>query len=395
MIQLSVRGRYTRARNFFVSGLALALRSSVAICMGLAAAAPVLAADVKLLQIGPFTVLPAPDATQVNQGIKAYINGVNKTGINGHKLVLTEVDDRFNADRFVAEFNTAMKDKPLAMISPVGAVTVKRMLDDKLLDGADIVVMNAIPGAESLRTPGHPKLFHVRAGDKQQIEKIINHVRTLGIKRLSVFYEDQPAGTSGMAVAQQVASRGDGVEIKGVKSAPTAPEMAAASVQLASQNPQGVLLVGTPRFMGDGVAALRKAGVSQAVFVLSYVPAALIVKLAGPEGARGVGIAQTYPNPNGRTLPLHREFQAAMKASFPQIQEYSPFQLEGYLSARIVGEALKRSKEKEPTPAGLASTLRSMGEIDFGGYRVDFSKGNAGSSFVDIGVIGADGRLRY
>lgn len=174
-----------------------------------------------------------------------------------------------------------------------------------------------------------------------------------------------------------------------------AATLTAAAKQVSALSPQGVLVIGAPRFMADGVAALRKAGVTQSIFVLSYVPAGQIVKLAGVEGARGVGISQTYPNPNGKALPLARDFQAAMKAAFPQVQEYTPFQLEGYLSARAVGEALKRNKEAVPTAAGLAATLRSMGEIDFGGYRVDFSKGNEGSRFVDIGVIGIDGKLRY
>jgi branched-chain amino acid transport system substrate-binding protein len=33
--------------------------------------------------------------------------------------------------------------------------------------------------------------------------------------------------------------------------------------------------------------------------------------------------------------------------------------------------------------------------LDFGGFRVDFSQGNLGSRFVDIAVIGADGKMRY
>ena len=35
---------------------------------------------------------------------------------------------------------------------------------DKLLDRSDVLVMNAIPGAASLRMPGHSRLFHVRHG---------------------------------------------------------------------------------------------------------------------------------------------------------------------------------------------------------------------------------------
>jgi ABC-type branched-subunit amino acid transport system substrate-binding protein len=156
-----------------------------------------------------------------------------------------------------------------------------------------------------------------------------------------------------------------------------------------------VLVVGPPRFMADGVAALRKAGVSQSLFILSYVPAGLLVKLAGPEGARGVGIAQTFPNPNGIVLPVQRDFQAAMKAAFPDVKSYSSFHFEGYLSARVVAEALRRSKDKDFTPAALERALHNAGEIDMGGYRVDFSKGNVGSRWVDIGVVTAEGKLRY
>lgn len=372
----------------------LAMRTAF-VLTALAVMPTVNAQEIVLGQIGPFTVLPVPDAPEINQGIKAYVNEANKQGIRGRKISVFEVDDRYSADGFVEQFKKSLEKKPVALLSPIGSNALKRMLDDKLLDTADVLVMNAIPGAESFRAPGHPKLFHIRAGDKQQIEKMVTHSRTIGMTRLSVLYQDLPIGTSGMAVAQEAASRSAGLELKGVKSAPEAPALAAASQQIVALGGQGVLVLGAPRFMAEGVAALRKAGVSQSIFVLSYVPSGLIVKLAGPEGARGVGIAQTYPNPNGRTLPIHRDFEAAMKGSFPQLKQYTSFHLEGYLSARTVAEALKRNTEKEPTATGLAKTLRSMGEIDFGGFRVDFSKGNVGSSFVDIAVIGSDGKLRY
>jgi branched-chain amino acid transport system substrate-binding protein len=373
----------------------LALRTAFVLSAALAVMPAVNAQEIVLGQIGPFTVLPVPDAPEINQGIKAYVNEANKQGIRGRKISVFEADDRYAADGFVEQFKKSLEKKPVALLSPIGSNALKRLLDDKLLDNADVLVMNAIPGAESFRSPGHPKLFHIRAGDKQQIEKMVTHSRTIGMTRLSVLYQDLPIGTSGMAVAQEAASRSTGLELKGVKSAPEAPALAAASQQIVALGGQGVLVLGAPRFMAEGVAALRKAGVSQSIFVLSYVPSGLIVKLAGPEGARGVGIAQTYPNPNGRTLPIHRDFQAAMKGSFPQLEQYTSFHLEGYLSARTVAEALKRNTDKEPTAAGLAKTLRSMGEIDFGGFRVDFSKGNVGSSFVDIAVIGSDGKLRY
>lgn len=352
------------------------------------------AQDIVIGQVGPFTVIPVPDAIEVNQGIKAYLAQVNKSGgINGRKLSFFELDDRYSGDEFAARFAQAMERKPVALISPIGSAALKRMLDDKLLDKHDVVVMNAIPGAEAFRNPGHPRLFHVRVGDKQQIEKLVQHAQTLGITRLAVLHQDIAIGTSGMKVVTDEVARVGGLEVKGFQSTAELPAMAAASQELAKSNAQGVLVIGAPRFMADGVAQLRKAGVSHSIFVLSYVPPALIVKLAGPEAARGVGIAQTFPNPNGKTKALLRDFQAAMKVTSPDQQVYTPFQLEGYLSARIVGEALKRAKDAKPE--SLVKALQTMGEIDFDGYRVDFSRNNAGSRFVDIAVIDTDGRLRY
>ena len=95
-----------------------------------------------------------------------------------------------------------MQRKPVALISPVGSAAIKRMLDHKLLDKHDVVVMNAVPGAEALRNPGHPRLFHVRAGDKQQLEKIVNHARALSILKLGVLYQNIPMGVSGMKVVE-------------------------------------------------------------------------------------------------------------------------------------------------------------------------------------------------
>ena len=352
------------------------------------------AQDIVIGQIGPFTVLPVPDAKQVNQGAKAYIAQVNKAGgVHGRKISFFELDDAYSPDGFVARMAEAMQRKPVALISPIGSASLKRMLDDKLLDKYDVIVMNAVPGSEALRNPGHPHLFHVRAGDKQQLEKLVNNARAVGINKLGVLYQNIPIGTSGMKVVADEAGRLTGMEVQGVQSTTKPEEMAKAAQEIFKLNPQGVLVIGAPPFTAPGVAQLRKAGVTQSIFVLADTAPGLLVKVAGVEAARGVGIAQIYPNPNGKTKTVVREFQAAMQAAYPDIKTYAPFQMEGYLSARIVIEGLRRAKDAKPE--SLAKALQTMGELDFDGYRVDFSKSNEGSHFVDIAVLDQEGRLRY
>jgi ABC-type branched-subunit amino acid transport system substrate-binding protein len=356
---------------------------------------PVLSApgDIVVGQVGPFSGIPVPDALQLNQGMKAFFAQLNaRGGINGRKVDFFELDDTYTPDGFVKAFHAAMERKPAALLSPVGSALLKRMLDDKLLDSADVLVINAIPGAEALRSPGHPRLFHVRAGDKQQIEKMVQYARTLGTTSLAVLYQNLPIGTSGLAVAKAAAEAGAQLKLQAFEATAEVPTLEKAALQIAKAEVQAVLALGAPRFMVDGVAALRKVGFAGQVYALGYVPPGLLAKVAGP-GARGVALAQTYPNPMGVASPLQREFQAAMKAAAPDVTTYTSFHLEGYVSARVFSEAARRSKQ--PGAEALAASLRGMGEVDLGGFRVNFAKGNVGSSFVDIGVMGGQGALMF
>jgi branched-chain amino acid transport system substrate-binding protein len=353
------------------------------------------AQDIVVGQIGPFTVLPAPDAHEINKGAKAYFAQVNaRGGVNGRKIAFFEVDDKYSADEFARQLEAAMPRKPVALLSPIGSATLHRALQDKLLDKHDVVILNAVPGAEVLRDPGHPRLFHIRAGDRQQLEKIVQHARTMGISRMHVLHQNIPIGSSGLAVVKDAAAAGAPLEIRAEESSAEESAIVAAAQKVVSSNSQSVIMIGSPKFMADAVTQVRRAGGSQQMFALSYVPAGLIARLAGEDGARGVGIAQTYPNAMGNTLPLQREFSAAMKALDPALESYTAFHLEGYITARVLVEGLRRAGA-DVRPETLARALRAAGEIDMAGFRVNFSKGNVGGTFVDIGVITAGGRLRY
>lgn len=348
--------------------------------------------DIVVAHIGPFTVLPALDPVWLHEGFMAAFGEVNAAGgIGGRKVRLLKFDDAYTFDGFKARLAEALPSKPVALLSPLGSATLKPLLDSKLLDQTDVVVLNAVPGAAVLRNPGHPRLFHIRAGDDQQIAKIVTHARTLNIQSMGVLYQNIPMGASGLASAK-AAAQGTGMEIFGTESSPDTAELAKAAQAIAKQNAQSAMVIGAPKFMGDSIAALRAAGISQQIFALSYLPADVLRKLAG-DGARGVGIAQTFPNPQGVTQPLHRAFRAAMQKAHPDMKTYTTFHMEGYITARVFIEAARRARSI--TPAAIAEALRRAGEIDLGGFRVNFAKGNEGSTWVDIGVVTADGRLMY
>jgi ABC-type branched-subunit amino acid transport system substrate-binding protein len=289
-----------------------------------------------------------------------------------------------------------MQRKPVALLSPLGSATVQKVLQDRLLDKYDVLILNAVPGAEVLRDPGHTRLFHVRAGDRQQLHKIVQHARVLGVSRMHVLHQNIPIGTSGLAMVKEAASEGGApLEVRSaVASVDDDATIAAASKQVADSNSQSVITIGSPKFMADAITHLRRSGVKQQIFALSYLPPEMLASVAGDDAARGVGIAQTYPNAMGNIVPLQREFSAAMKAIDPALARYSTFHFEGYIVARVFVEGVRRAGG-DIRPESLARALRAGGAMDFSGFRVDFSKGNIGSSFVDIGVVTSGGRLMY
>ncbi len=352
---------------------------------------PALAQDIVLGQIGPFTGVPVPDARQISQGARAAVAHVNRAGgVAGRRIAWFELDDTLSPAVFAEQLDAAMQRKPVALISPWGSGAVQKMLGDRLLDRHEVVVVNAVPGADAFRNPGHPRLFHVRASDQQKLSKIVLHARALSMRRLVVLYQNNPVGAAGLEDVLREASRVGGIEIKGVAAAPD--KVASAAQEVLALGAEGVLVLGAPPFAASSVAQLRKAGVGQTIFLAADMSPEFLVQTTGQEAARGVGIVQIYPDPNSRTGM--REFQAAMKAAFPELDVYTPAQFEGYVSTRVAVEGLRRIRG-DITPVALAKALQTMGEIAVDGYRLNFGKGNAGSQFVNIAVIDAKGRLRY
>lgn len=347
--------------------------------------------DIVVGQIGPFSGTPVPGAPEINQGLKAALGQANSSGgISGRRLALFELDDGFKEEGFLRCFGQALERKPVALLSPMGTSAVQRMLSDKLLDQHDMVVLNAVPGADSLRSPGHSRLFHIRAGDRQQVERIVRHAVTLGVTQMAVLYQDMSIGASGLAAAQQVAAE-LGMKFTAFVAPDEGLQLAVAATRAAESQAQSLLVLGSPRFAAEGIAALRQAGYGRSVYALSYVSPVLVKRLANA-GARGVALAQVFPSPNGSKAPLQLAFQAAMKRQGTQ-GPYTAFQLEGYVTGLVLAEALRQAKDI--SPAGLAKALRAMGEFNLGGFNVNFSRDNVGSHFVDIAMINGDGRLVY
>jgi ABC-type branched-subunit amino acid transport system substrate-binding protein len=354
------------------------------------------ASELVVAQVGPMTGPLGPNGVANFLGAKACFDLVNaQGGVNGEKIRFVREDDRYKADETLRLLELVTKrDKPVAFVNVLGSANVSAVLKEKLLDRIEVPVIGVTPGAEDLRQPGSPWLFHVHAGDKSQIERILSHLSTLGATRVAVVYQDIPFGKSGLALVDKLAGPMK-IEVLGRVPVPAgSDDLKVAAAELRKTGAQTYLMILAPNSGASLIRDARQAGDRTPIYGMSYVPVDAIVAKAPPGSAVGVALAQVTPNASTLNTGVTREFRQAMSRFAPDVTEPSQLHLVGYLAARITVEGL-RLAGANPTPTALAKTLRRV-RMDLGGYIVDFTGGdNVGSRYVNIGVVDGRGRLMY
>jgi ABC-type branched-subunit amino acid transport system substrate-binding protein len=354
------------------------------------------AGELVVATVAPFTGPLAENAQGNYIGAKAYFDYVNaKGGVNGNTIKLVREDDRFEPAETVRLVEMmAKRDKPVTFVNMIGT-GVKFLIQEKTLEKISIPVLGVTPGSEAFRSSKNNYFFHLQAGDHEQLEKILQHVSTLGTKRIAVVYQDLPFGKDGLEYIQTAAPR-IGLSLVGNAMMGTQPaDVAKAVTALAATNAQAYIMVLAPNLAPAFVQAARAKDAATPLYGMSYITPAALVKTAGATGAAGVALAQVTPNPESTSTGFVRDYQAVMTKYAPAGTPFTPYSLMGYLAARVTVEGLKRAGPT-PTPVSFADAVSKIRDLDFGGYGIDFSSSNhVGSKYVNIGVVNRSGRLTY
>ncbi|MGE5769566.1 MAG: ABC transporter substrate-binding protein, partial [Betaproteobacteria bacterium] len=164
-------------------------------------------------------------------------------------------------------------------------------------------------------------------------------------------------------------------------------EVDPAVTTIGKAKPQAVVMVTLYKPTAAFVRAMKKAGQNPMFMTLSPVGTEQLVQELGPE-ARGIGISQVMPYPWNDIVPMVRDYQKLVGSK----GGYSYYGIEGYATARIMVDALRRAG-KDLTREKLFAALEST-NTDLGGFRVSYSPtSRLGSRFVELTVVGPGGKI--
>ena len=343
--------------------------------------------------LGQAAVFSGPAAQlgiQMRNGAKAYLDYVNERGgVHGRKLELVTEDDRYEASAAPAASKKLIEEhRVFALMGYVGTPTGAAHLP--VVTQAKIPLVGMFTGAEILRVPFNRYVFHVRASYYDETEKIVEQVVSTGGKRIAVFYQADAYGEAGRKGTEiALTKRGMAIHSSGTVERNTVKVEEAVKTINASE-PDAIVMVSAYTSCAEFIRQMRKAGSGATFYNVSFVGSKALADALGSEGS-GVAISQVVPFPWGSAVPVVKEYQQLAKKS--GFADYNFSAMEGFLTAKVMVEALWRAG-KNPTREGLVDALEKMQDVDLGGFYVGYSpKNHAGSRFVDLTIIGRNGKF--
>ena len=343
--------------------------------------------------LGQAAVFSGPAAQlgiQMRNGIKAYFDHVNeKGGVHGRRLELVSEDDFYEASRAPAASKKLIEEhRVFALLGYVGTPT--GVVHLPVVTQAKVPLVGMFTGAEALRVPFNRYVFHVRASYYDETEAIVEQVASTGGRNIAVFYQDDAYGQAGLkGVEIAMAKRKMKIAALGTVERNTVKvENAVKSIHAAK--PDAVVMISAYTSCAEFIRQMKRAGSAATFYNVSFVGSKALADALGKDGT-GVAISQVVPFPWGTSVPVVKEYQAAAKTA--GFTDYNFSAMEGFLTAKVMVEGLRRAG-KNLTREGFVDAMEKMNDVDVGGFWVSYSpKSHTGSKFVDLTIIGREGKF--
>lgn len=364
-----------------------------AFCAGLLISSVTYAALIVVGQVAPLSGIEANQGRAYAAGMRICFESINNGGgVNGHTFSLVRKDDEGRSENTVSATKQILQhDNPLVLAGYFGSRNIADLVVSGVLEKEKIALVGYRTGEV---TPGAPFLYGVRAGLRDEIDKLTQHLATIGISRLGLVYEDGQGEAALLAAVNDAVNKATvTVVAKSSYRAGTVQVSPSVATMIATA-PQAVLLVTSGAAAAGFIEQYRAAGGGAQLFAHSGADVEQLSKRLSQEQMQGVAIVQVLPNPYKILGRLTKEFNDTVSKAQNLEVPVSYSMMEGYIAAKVIVEAVRR-QGRTPSRAGMVAALDGMNSYDLGGYLISFKPGmRSGSRFVELSIISGSGKIR-
>jgi branched-chain amino acid transport system substrate-binding protein len=335
----------------------------------------VIDSEIRLGISAPFTGPSSELGHEMQVGIETAFNAVNESGgVQGRKLRLVAADDGYEPDRTVETMKQLYEnDRVFGVIGNVGTptamVALPYALDHRML------FFGAFTGASMLRkNPPDRYVFNFRASYAEETDAVVHYlVKVLRLRpeQIAVFAQQDAYGDAGFAGVARAISGLRGGEPGAVlrlsyKRNMLDVEDAVAQLRAYKLPLKAVVMVATYRAAAKFIEKTRDAFPQLIYTNVSFVGSTALANelmLLGPRFAAGIIVTQVVPPVDSNSTAI-LEYRSALARSFRrQAPDY--VSLEGYLAARVLAEAMRRTASGLDTEK-LVDGLEGLHDFNMG-----------------------------
>jgi ABC-type branched-subunit amino acid transport system substrate-binding protein len=366
------------------------VRSLITALCTAAVAVPVAALAQGAIVVGQSTPLSGSNkelGNDIREGALALFKRVNDAGgVNGRKIELVTLDDANDTKRSEANTKQLLEQhNPIALFG-YGSATLSRPALPHV-ETAKITFFAPFTGADPMRKFNR-YVYNHRAGYSDELEKIIEHYTTFGIRRFAVLHHPDAVGNENLNAVDRALKSRNLAPVVIAAAGRTQTDLSKEVAAVLKADPDVVILTTLYKTSADFVKLARKQGSGAQFVSTSFAGSSSLAAALGADGL-GVAMSQVTPSYMKRSVPIVREYQAAMEAAHKK-RDFSYQSLESYIAAKVLVEGMRRAGSPL-TREGLLRALDAVRDYDVGGYIVSFSPTNHnGSSFVSLTILGRD-----
>ena len=336
----------------------LAVLAAAALAAPAAALAQGAAGAIVIGQSAPLSGSNKDLGTDIRNGALAYFKRVNDAGgVNGRKIELVSIDDANDTKR--SEANTKQlleQNNPIALYG-YGSATLSRPALP-LVEAAKIPFVAPFTGADPMRKFNR-YVYNHRASYADELEKIVEHYTTFGVKRIAVLYYDDAVGKENFGAVERALKSRNLAPVAVASVTRTQTDFTKELADVGKSSPDVVILTTLYKTSADFIKGLKKAGVGTQFVSTSFAGSTALANSLGADGL-GVAMSQIVPSYLKRSVPVVKEYQAAMEATLGK-KEFSYTSLESYIAAKVLVEGLRRAGPQPDAREAAHRARRHLG----------------------------------
>lgn len=317
-------------------------------------------------------------------GAKLYLSNFNSRADSPVRIEVRQLDDGYSGERAAANATKLLAEGAELLFGFVGTASSAAGAAVAKQQGAVFLAPFAAP--DSLREPSQGHVFMVRPSMANEAFKMVQHCATLGLTRIAVVGEDDAMGRAGLEAVNKAI-----VELKLPPLAASAfmpsnsRQVGAAVATIKAAQPQAIIQAALFQSTAAFIQQMRKTGYIGTFLNFSAVGINPLYTALGND-IGGVVVAQVAPPPRSMSVPVVREYTAAIENS-DESPSYES--LEGFIAAKVLAEAVRRGGRGPE----LQKTLTAMRSYDVGGLWLNLrARPRENMASIDLISITADGR---